>query len=200
VEEDQDQEEEKEAVACAIDAPPSSNINTTGKQARCSDSGKSKKHLISNSREALACARLAPSMPLSGLDLLTAEVGVNLLDLSALTAVHFGDMASSHLTKNPSRLRELVSRRKPSYLNYVPARYGHSQCLDDAVRCVALKARRVLSGSRLCNNLTELSLYGKALRSLQDAVDDLGDPWQSPDVLCTIQVLSLYEVSRLLFC
>jgi hypothetical protein len=137
--------------------------------------------------------RLELSMPLSGLDQLTAEIGLNVLDLSALTTVHIGQRATSFLANQPSRLVDLVSCRKLSYLAHVPTRYGYSYCLDDAVRCVTTKARRVLVGSGKGGCTMELALYGKALRSLQSAID-LEQGWRNPDVLCAIQVLSLYEV------
>jgi hypothetical protein len=142
--------------------------------------------------------RLGLPMPLSGLDRLVAEIGLNVLDLWALTTVHIGPEATTFLTKNPSRLVDLVSSQKPSYLIHAATRYGSSHCLDDAVRCVATKARRVLVGSGKGGRAIELKLYGKALRSLQSAID-LGEGWRNPDVLCAIQILSLYEVCSSFF-
>jgi hypothetical protein len=82
---------------------------------------------------------LESPMPLSGLDQLVAEIGVNVLNLSALTTVQMGKTATSFLTANPKRLVHLVSSRKISYLTHVATRFGSSYCLDDAVRCVATK-------------------------------------------------------------
>ncbi|KAH8664644.1 hypothetical protein BX600DRAFT_302276 [Xylariales sp. PMI_506] len=136
-----------------------------------------------------------------GLESLTIEVGMDVLDLSALTTVHIGARASSCLTKRPANVMTLISRRKASYLNFIPARYGRSQCLDDALRCVAAKARRILvkpeSASDAAGLALELSLYGKALRSLQNAVDSPSEKWRSPEVLCAIQILSMYELLSL---
>jgi hypothetical protein len=138
--------------------------------------------------------RLGLPMPLSGLDQLAAEIGVNVLDLSALTNVHIGLVATTFLTKTPNCLVDLVSKQKPSYLPYAATRYGSTCCLDDAVRCVAAKAHRVLVGSGKGGRAMELKSYCKALRSLQSAIN-LKDGWKNPDVLCAVQVLSLYEVS-----
>ncbi|KAI1497967.1 hypothetical protein F5X99DRAFT_420982 [Biscogniauxia marginata] len=133
-------------------------------------------------------------MPLAGLDLLSAETGIDILDLSALTEVQCGRVASSLLVRQPQRICSLIARRKPSYLEFVPGRYGHSSCLDDAVRCVATRARRVLGPSGQASDRVELLQYGAALHSLQIAVNDPGGTWKSPDVLCAIQVLSLFEI------
>jgi hypothetical protein len=153
-------------------------------------------HAVLDSDDSLTCASsIGSPMPLSGLELLTAETGLNVLDLSALTAIHIGQRASLFLTKQPSCLGRLISRRRLSYLNYVPARYGHIDCLDNAIRCVTVKAKRVLAGYELRDNSIELSLYGKALHSLRSAVSDFDGRGQISDVLCTIQILSLFDVS-----
>jgi hypothetical protein len=136
---------------------------------------------------------LGLSMPLSGLDQLAAEIGINVLDLSALTTVHIGQEATTFLKKNPNGLVNLVRNQRPSYLTHVTTRYGCSDCLDDAIRCVATKAHRVLTASGKGDRAIELNLYGKALRSLQSAID-LEDGWKNPNILCAVQVLSLYEV------
>lgn len=151
---------------------------------------------IIDSKDSLTCAStIGCPMPLSGLEQLTAEIGVNVLDLSALTSVHIGQRASKLLTKHPFYLGRLISRRRLSYLSHVPARYGHIECLDDAVRCVAVKARRVLSGCDVRDSALELALYGKALRSLQSAVSEFDGRGHLADVLCAIQILGLFDVS-----
>jgi hypothetical protein len=137
--------------------------------------------------------RLGLPMPLSGIDQLAAKIGVNVLDLSALTTIHIGHKATSFLTKDPRRLAGLVGAGKLSYLTHVVTRYGSSCYLDDAVRCVATKVHRVLVGSGKGGRTIELTSYGKALRSLQSAID-LKEEWRNPDVLCAVQILSLYEV------
>lgn len=139
--------------------------------------------------------RLGLPMPLSGLDQLATEIGVNVLDLSALTTIHIGQTAMSFLMNDPNHLVGLVSVRKSSYLTHVATRYGSSYCLDDAVRCVATKAHRLLVGIGNGGRTLELTSYGKALRSLQTAID-LEQEWRNPEVLCAVQVLSLFEVGN----
>lgn len=134
-----------------------------------------------------------PPMPCSGLDRVTAEVGLDVLDLSALTGVHIGVVVSARLSQ-PSNLPRLVSKRKPSYLNFVPARYGRSACLDDAVHCIATRARRILMSPGSRPDTAELALYGKALRSLRTVVYDTSDEWQNVEVQCAVQILGIFEV------
>lgn len=133
-------------------------------------------------------------MPLSGLELLAAEIGIHILDLSALTEIQCGWTACAILASQPSCVNSLVSRRQSSYLYCVASRYGRSPYLDEALRCVAIRAKRVLSPSSYqIIDRPESLQYGTALQSLQTAIDDAEERNQ-PDVLCAINLLSLFEV------
>jgi hypothetical protein len=57
------------------------------------------------------------------------------------------------------------------------------------MRCLQFPAESTLESSAL-------SLYGKALRSLQLAID-FAEKRIGPDVLCAAELLALYEVSKL---
>lgn len=137
--------------------------------------------------------RPARPMPLPGFEYMSAHVGVNVLDLDELTSVATGQLAGSLLRRDRTGLDKLIVRRRQSYLFHVPARYGHSPCLDDALRCIVTKAKRVLLPNCVPNGGV-LDLYGKALRSLQAAVNDSGN-WTDPNILGAIEMLSIYEVS-----
>jgi hypothetical protein len=136
---------------------------------------------------------ISPAMPLAGIELLAAEFGVHILDLSALTAIQCGWTACALLASGPSWINGLVGRRRPSYLHCVASRYGSNSCLDDALRCVAIRARRVLAPSGLPVDRSESLQYVAALKSLQKAVDDVEGRSQ-PEVLGAINLLSLFEV------
>ncbi|KAK8115928.1 hypothetical protein PG984_012430 [Apiospora sp. TS-2023a] len=137
-------------------------------------------------------ARPPRAMPPMGLETVTAKTGLNILDLSALTMVQVGQTASAILELQTNELSGLVSRRRRSYLSFVPIKYGHSPCLDEAVRCLAMRARRVLVPSARPPETREMLQYSRALQSLQDAVN--GPNWHDADVLCTVELLSLYEL------
>ncbi|KAH8681899.1 hypothetical protein BX600DRAFT_447467 [Xylariales sp. PMI_506] len=134
-----------------------------------------------------------PPMPLAGFERLAVDVGVNVLDLDELTAVAAGQVATKLLFQDGTRLNALVTRRRGSYLLHIPSRYGTNPCLDDALRYMAAKARSVLSPNSSPPPTSHLHLYGKALQSLQAAVDD-DDSRNDPSVLCAIEILSISEL------
>jgi hypothetical protein len=147
-------------------------------------------------------------MPLSGLDLLAARNGVDVEDLSALTTVHIavvidGDMSLS-LAQNLGRL--LACRYTYSYFSLLRPRYGHNAVLDHAVTCLIVKARSLLLPSLRMGPLPSsgakagetdiLAAYGRALKTLQMAVNDEGQ-WDA-DLLCATNMLAIFEVGAVL--
>lgn len=75
-----------------------------------------------------------------------------------------------------------------SFLAHLPARYGSSAFLDDAVHCVAARAAQMLGRSKASTSPS--LLYGKALRSLKNGIQ-LGC-WA--EVYCATRLFVLYEV------
>jgi len=123
------------------------------------------------------------------------KFGLDLTDLSILTNFNVGKSTIAILSADPSRLASLLGQQQWSYLEYVPGRYGRSECLTAATNVLLAKAHLVLApredqGHALCSRL-----YGKALRSLQDALTDESKAL-SADVLCATQLLSLHEVGH----
>jgi hypothetical protein len=133
------------------------------------------------------------SMPLTGFDMLVADAGLNVLDLDELTCISAGQRASLLLSETPTKLATLFARRRESYLFHLPARYDQTTCLQDALCCLAIRAKRFVSPTSQRDPSGELRLYGKALRSLQAAIDD-GQSCTQSDVLCAIEILSICEV------
>ncbi|KAG8158024.1 hypothetical protein KVR01_012296 [Diaporthe batatas] len=74
-----------------------------------------------------------------------------------------------------------------SFLTHLPARYGSSPFLDDAVHCVAARAAQALGRSK--TTTPPSLLYGKALRSLKNGIQ-LGS---CADVYCATRLFVLYE-------
>lgn len=141
-------------------------------------------------------AHPARAMPLTGFERLTADTGLDMLDLDELAGIVVGQVASFILSQDRESLPKLFSRRRHSYLFHMPARYGHNTCLDDALRCLAAGTRRLLLPAPARSDFQEkrvLRLYGKALNSLQAAVNE-PDSWKNPHILGAIQVLGMYEV------
>ncbi|KAH8897956.1 hypothetical protein GQ53DRAFT_791642 [Thozetella sp. PMI_491] len=134
-----------------------------------------------------------PPIPLSGLELLVRDRGIDPMDLSALTSVHMGTIASAMLQATPSQLSDVLLCRQWSYFSFIPPRFGHVPALDDAFRCLLIMAHSMLVPSYKPSNNIILASYGKALRSLQDAVNE--PHYQCiAEVVCAAGMLALCEL------
>ena len=143
-------------------------------------------------------ARMAvpASVPSSGYESMRISYGFDLLDVSALTTFHTGRITAQLLSREPHRLTHILRYRQWSYLSFLPSRYGHTPCLDNAAHCVAARLRQWLIAPLDPPNDSVLSLYSRALISLQSA---LNDPvlCLRPEILCATAILGIYEVNRL---
>jgi hypothetical protein len=136
---------------------------------------------------------IAAPMPLSGVDRMVADYDINPVHFSALTNIQLGGVAASVLSHEPERLQHLLGGQHWSYFSFVPSRFGHYPFLDDAVRCLVAKVRSMVTSSAEAESVV-LSHYGKALKSLQEAVQD-PNLAMGPDVLGATGILSVFEVS-----
>ncbi|KFA63908.1 hypothetical protein S40285_03758 [Stachybotrys chlorohalonatus IBT 40285] len=137
--------------------------------------------------------KMGRSMPLSGIERLIQLHEIDLMDLSALTTVHIGKVASVHIMLQPSNLTRLLSCRQESYLSYAYSRYGHWPCLDDALLCLILKAQQILHPHHPVPAAKILAAYSRALASLQKALNS-AESWAAPEVLCATEVLARFEL------
>ena len=83
-----------------------------------------------------------------------------------------------------------------SYLQFVPSRYGSTECLTAATNCVLAKVHSILVPQEDCSQVV-LQLYTKALQTLQNAIS-AESTCLDADVLCATELLSLHEVCLLL--
>lgn len=143
---------------------------------------------------AAALAQLGSSMFFSGLELFMKDYSVQPVDLSALTAIHVGPLASAVFSSQPGKLKDLLSCRQWSYFEHMYSRYGHSACLDDAIRCLIMAIQHILAPSPRTSSRVILAQYGRTLQSLQKAINDLHG-WADPDALCATHILQLFAVS-----
>ncbi|KAI0143401.1 hypothetical protein GGR57DRAFT_484075 [Xylariaceae sp. FL1272] len=149
---------------------------------------------FTQNNDSLARLSSSPPMPLSGIELLAAESGMHILDLSALTVMQCGWTACAILASGPNVLNGLVTlRQKSSYLYSIAQRYGSSPLLDTALRCVATRARRILFSHHHTIDSSEFRQYVTALQTLQIAVNST-DESQRPEMLGAINLLNLYEI------
>ena len=121
-----------------------------------------------------------------------SKFGIDLMSLSILTNFNVGKSTIAILSADPTRLASLLNLQQWSYLEYVPQRYGVSECLTAATNCLLAKVHTVLAPKEECFAVCT-RLYGKALRALQDALASDSSAMDA-DVLCATQLLSLHEV------
>ena len=141
-----------------------------------------------------AAKRAIPAcVPNSGYESMRMNYGFDLLDISALTTFHNGRITAQLLAREPLRLTQALRCQQWSYFSFLPSRYGHCACLDDAANCVAARLRQWMDSPSIPPDCAVLSLYSKSLNSLQTA---LNDPvlCMQPEVLCATAILTIYEV------
>ena len=135
------------------------------------------------------------NMSCTDYELMRMTYDFDLLDLSAMTTFHVGRITTQTLLKDPASLAKVLKCKQWSYFSYLPSRYGHFPCLDDAARCVASRVRHWIGGD-IHPSAEDLALYSKALASLQVALNDPATCMES-EILCATQVLSIHEVRYL---
>jgi hypothetical protein len=124
---------------------------------------------------------------------MSMKYGLDALDISTLASVHMNRAARYEFLENPSQLAQILTKRKWSYFSYLPSRYGYSTCLNDATDCLVSRVRQILSPDSAIWDKTVLSLYCRALNSLQAAIQ-CSKLCMEADVLCATAILALYEV------
>jgi hypothetical protein len=141
--------------------------------------------------------RVTTPVPHQGYARAAAHYNFDLLNLSALCSMHMGLPAATALHATEGRLVALTQERQASYLDFVPARYDHNPLIRAAVDCVLAKARRIVCSDDGIREATVLGLWGKALRELQAALNDLQRIYDA-DVLCASLLMQLYAVCDML--
>ncbi|KAF2804042.1 uncharacterized protein BDZ99DRAFT_575698 [Mytilinidion resinicola] len=135
-----------------------------------------------------------PSSPIAqGFESMRIRFGVDILELPSLASSHLARLASSRLASEPAIFAGLLQCKQVSYIGHVPARFGNSVCMEDAASCLAAKMRRMLCpNDAAITDVMVIGLYSKALKSLQNAIND---PVQvlNPDTLCATELLAAFE-------
>jgi hypothetical protein len=129
-------------------------------------------------------------------EIMTMKYGFDPLDISNLASLHMNRAARQLFLGDPSQLSQVLVKRRVSYFSYLPSRYGHSTCLNDAVDCLVSRVRQIVSPDGALWTNTVLSLYVRALNSLQSAIQ-CSKTCLEAEVLCATGILALYEVREL---
>lgn len=140
---------------------------------------------------------LAPQPSVSGYEALRIAYNFDITLLTSFTDVDLVKTAAVPLQEEPNLLAKLLQQRTTSFLSYLPSRYGSSRCVDDAMRCLAARAGQIFGHPTRPETIAVL--YGKALTSLQIALNDEHARLES-NVYCATRLLTLYEVSFSIRC
>jgi hypothetical protein len=132
-------------------------------------------------------------LPASGMQLIIHHSGFSPMDLANLDT-GAPNLASSILANKSYDLATLLSYPTWNFLTIIPSRVGNLSCMDDAVQALMGKARLVLGHAPPKVERLVLCTYGKALKGLQDAVNQ-GSEWIDISLICAAQILALFEVS-----
>lgn len=143
----------------------------------------------------LTLQRSPANFHLGSFERLRIEEDFDILNLSPLAGLHLGRAGIEYFTSDNFQAKAIFQQKQWSYLSYIPTRYGHVQCLSQATDCVVARLRWMVSSGYYADETTVLSLYTKALKSLQVA---LNDPQQcvQPETLCATELLTLFEAWR----
>ncbi|KAL6829063.1 hypothetical protein J3E69DRAFT_364691 [Trichoderma sp. SZMC 28015] len=115
--------------------------------------------------------------------------------VESLAGLHLG--VKTQPSPNP-RL-ELHKSRLPqskTLLSFIPSRYGHVTPLTCAVDCLAARVRQITlkdDGFSDDPDLEVYRLYDKALKALQEALNDI-EEWKTPETLCAAELLGFFEL------
>lgn len=142
--------------------------------------------------------QIVPPLPTAnltnGYEALRSKYRFDITDLCLLTNFYISQGTMSAMARNSDLLATILGKQTSSYLQFVPSRYGHKPYLTAVVDCLVAKAHSILHPHDTKMSARVLMLYGQALRAVQTAVSD-GEASRDADLLCAVQMLSLYEVS-----
>jgi hypothetical protein len=130
----------------------------------------------------------------------TSEAGITdnlaiLTLIESLAGLHLGANAQSSPTLRLKLHRPQLPQSK-ILLSFIPSRYGHIVPLTYAVDCLAARLRQITLkdiGFSKDRDLEVLYLYDKALRALQEAIND-EETRMMPETLCAAELLGFFEV------
>lgn len=139
---------------------------------------------------------ITPNLSVQGYEQTRSKYNFDITWLSALALNHVGRAQTDDNTSMPSLYRTTVhdwlNFREPSYLDLIPSYYDSSPLVRILVDALLVKIEDVLY-PRTIPKTKVLGMYGKALKSVQDALKD-AETMETPETLCATQIIQLYEV------
>jgi hypothetical protein len=138
-------------------------------------------------------------MPLTGYAKARSDYNFELNWLSAFVINHVGCATVDPNAPIPPGSRttiiDWIDQPGESFLQHIPILYDISPLIKDLVDALLVKASFVLCSKTKKQSVSErevLSRYGKALRSVQNALKD-EDSVHAPETLCATQLIQLYQ-------
>jgi hypothetical protein len=182
---------------CNQDGNPSTVVRSRASRGVMKGRGRFSSELIAISASPAAASALIPRSPSVLPRFAATAESRDLVLLAPLTAVHLSRTAIKYVSANISQFILSPDEERSSYVFHVPYRSGHDDALDRAVECViaAFHGLYLSDASRYLSVLVPLSLYTRALISLQHALDDPKRS-HSAETLCATQLLCIFEVSK----
>ncbi|KAL7933275.1 hypothetical protein V8C35DRAFT_327984 [Trichoderma chlorosporum] len=136
----------------------------------------------------------APSLPMTTPEATITDNFAILQLVESLAGPHLGVDAqtSPALRLGPQKSQFPKSR---TLLSFIPPRYGHVAPLTCAVDCLVARVRQITlkeEGISEDQDLQIFYLYDKALKSLQEAIND-EEAGKTPETLCAAELLGFFE-------
>jgi hypothetical protein len=126
-----------------------------------------------------------------------AKCNLDFRDLSLLASHEVGRYTGQKLLECPQSISNFLGRKTWSYCHYVPLHYSQCVLIRNAADCAVARTRCLLSPENTEWESLALLSYGKALLSLQEAMDSTSQH-PTAEILCATQILGVYEASSYL--
>ncbi|KAH8817370.1 hypothetical protein F5884DRAFT_779171 [Xylogone sp. PMI_703] len=126
----------------------------------------------------------------------------SLLSLATpLTVLHLGISSLSYFRPDLDCIGRTLSKmsaypESQRLLSYIPSRYGHVPSITYATDCLLARLGEIARTQGILSSegsVTALKLHTKALRSIQEAIDDESLRLM-PETLCAVELLAIYEL------
>lgn len=114
--------------------------------------------------------------------------------LSSLTGFHVGEATAIKLSSDAQLLKKLIHHDQRSFFDHLPSLFGCAPFFDLAIESLTYRVREILSVSGTQPSHTARRLHSNAISALQATLNDTAKQLSS-EVLCAVQLLSLYEVN-----
>ncbi|UKZ48524.1 hypothetical protein TrVGV298_002749 [Trichoderma virens] len=134
-------------------------------------------------------------LPMSTPEATIAENFAILHLVESLSGLHLGVNAQASSIPRLG-LHKLQLPQSKTLLSFIPSRYGHVTPLTCAVDCLVARVRQITlkdDGFSEDRCLEVLHLYDKALKALQEAIND-DEERKTPETLCAAELLGFFEL------